>query len=289
MMWKRQSMEKLLDLSASTLENSDYVLSMAAQNPTRKSLDLGALQCQQESTSRASAIGKREKDRNDLQKEILKSLFNVPERAEEAPKRIHTVRTRAYGHVVTEPLKETTPPFRKTVTVKAKVTEDEDDESENSYEVLRKAVKEYWNTMKEYYEAAVDSFAKGDLDRAYKLLEEGQFFMKKAREADERSAQKLIQTRDEIEEVSIDLQDHEPRGAIRLLKSHLTSLSGIPSIQYLKLTVGTNGSNAKEGARKRLILKLLEKESIKWTEEGDGWIIVIRVDQINPKSLKFAK
>lgn len=68
--------------------------------------------------------GKREKDRNDLQKEILESLFNVPERAEEAPKRIHTVRTRAYGHVVTEPLKETTTSFRKTVTVKAKVTED---------------------------------------------------------------------------------------------------------------------------------------------------------------------
>lgn len=81
--------------------------------------------------------------------------------------------------------------------------------------------------------------------------------MKKAREADERSAQKLIQTRlvqnaslrsmlffsdifqtgdsipnfncrDEIEEVSIDLQDHEPKGAIRLLKFHLTNLSGIP-------------------------------------------------------------
>lgn len=91
--------------------------------------------------------------------------------------------------------------------------------------------------------------------------------MNKAREADERSAQKLIQTRlvqndsllpllflsdifqtgysvpnfncrDEVEEVSIDLQDHEPKGAIRLLKSHLTNLSGIPcglSFFYLAL------------------------------------------------------
>lgn len=37
------------------------------------------------------------------------------------------------------------------------------------------------------------------------------------------------------------------------------------------------------------ILELLERESIKWTEEGSGQIIVIRVDKINPKRLSFAK
>ncbi|XP_059658787.1 putative nuclear RNA export factor SDE5 [Cornus florida] len=41
------------------------------------------------------------------------------------------------------------------------------------------------------------------------------------------------------------------------------------------------------GAQK--VLKLLERESIKWTEEVDGWVIVIRIDEINPKRLSFAK
>ncbi len=34
-----------------------------------------------------------------------------------------------------------------------------DEDDENSYEVLRKAVKEYWITMKEYYQAVRSSFS----------------------------------------------------------------------------------------------------------------------------------
>lgn len=30
---------------------------------------------------------------------------------------------------------------------------DKDEDDDNSYEVLRTAVKEYWNTMREYYKA----------------------------------------------------------------------------------------------------------------------------------------
>lgn len=37
------------------------------------------------------------------------------------------------------------------------------------------------------------------------------------------------------------------------------------------------------------ILKQLEKESIKWTEEDDGGTIIIQVDVINPKDLSFYK
>lgn len=37
------------------------------------------------------------------------------------------------------------------------------------------------------------------------------------------------------------------------------------------------------------IMKFLDREDIKWTEEGNGWIIVIQLDVIDPKKLSFAK
>lgn len=266
------SMKKLMVLSASSLEKSDNVSSVVAQTISSK-----------------QPMEKSLNERYELQKEVLESLFSAPERVEEEPKRIRPVRKKAFGQVVTEPLRDTPLTDRKIVTVKPKVTDDENEENDGSYEFLRKAVKEYWTTMKDYYEAAVDAFAKGDHARAYKLLEEGHFFMNKAREAEEKSASKLVETRDDAEEMSIDLCEYEPKEAIRLLKFHLTSLCGIPSIQYLKLIIGTSDNDAKEAARKRMILKLLERGSITWTEEGNGQLIVIRVDEINPKRLSFVK
>lgn len=54
---------------------------------------------------------RRNKDRLALEKEILESLFSVPERSEEASKRTRLVRvvrrSRAFGELVTEPLKDT--------------------------------------------------------------------------------------------------------------------------------------------------------------------------------------
>ncbi|MED6122448.1 hypothetical protein PIB30_039928 [Stylosanthes scabra] len=56
----------------------------------------------------------------------------------------------------------------------AKSLENEDDE--NSYNMLHRVVRENWATMKEYYRAAVDAFAKGDYARADRLMEQGHFY-----------------------------------------------------------------------------------------------------------------
>lgn len=291
----QMSMEKLLDLSACTLENCDDVLGMAAQKPIEKYSESKSLSCREQpqhiSSARRNASYKSDKDRYTLQKEVLEALFTVPERSEEAPEKIIPVRnvrrSRGFGRVVVGPLKDTTIEH-KTVIAKLLVTEDENEEDENSYQVLRKAVKEYWTTMKEYYKAAVDAFAKGDPERANKLLEEGHFFKEKAREADEKSAKKFLETREE-DVVSLDLHEQDPKEAISLLRIHLSTLSGIPSIEYLKIIVGANAEDSKEGARKRRVMKLLEKESIKWSEERNGRTIVVRLDEIDPKGLSFAK
>ncbi|XP_028085324.1 putative nuclear RNA export factor SDE5 isoform X2 [Camellia sinensis] len=299
-----RSMEKLLDLSASTLEKSDDVSGILVQKPMEKYSDTESISCQEKlqcidsaRSGKAKFISRNEstkshKDRYDLQREVLEALFNVPERFEEEPKRNFPVkddrRSRGFGRVVVEPLRDTTTEHKTAIAKLLVNEEDENEEDEDSYQVLRKAVKEHWITMKEYYKASVDAFAKGDPVRAYKLLEEGNFFKEKAREADEKSAQKFLETRRE-DEMSLDLHEYDPKEAIRLLRVHLTSLSGISSIRYLKVIVGADTEDSKEAARKRLILKLLEKESIKWSEEANGRAIVIRLDEINPKHLSFAK
>ncbi|XP_043697059.1 putative nuclear RNA export factor SDE5 [Telopea speciosissima] len=100
----------------------------------------------------------------------------------------------------------------------------------------------------------------------------------------------IIDCRNETqEEMSLDLHDFDAKEAIRLLKFHLASVSGIPVIRYLKVIVESNATDITKGARKRLVRKLLERQSIKWTEEGNGETILIRVDEIDPKKLSFAR
>lgn len=167
-----------------------------------------------------------------------------------------------------------------------------DDAEEGSYYSLRKAVKENRETMKQYYKAAADAFAMGDRDRAVSLLEKGQVFYGKAREADEESVSKIFETSGSgdvngEEEVCLDLHDHDAKEAIRLVKIHLRTLSGIPSVRDLKINIGNDDQFVEK--RKRFILKLLNKEDIKWIEDENSGAILVRLDEINPKNLSFGK
>uniref|UniRef100_A0A6P4ATX7 putative nuclear RNA export factor SDE5 isoform X1 n=1 Tax=Ziziphus jujuba TaxID=326968 RepID=A0A6P4ATX7_ZIZJJ len=289
----QKSMDKLFSMSASTLNKCEDDVGLVAKKATGKLQDEYHSLCGgvASKTGNLTESPKRDNNRLDLQKEVLESLFHASERSEEAPKRtipVRKVRPRASGKLVVAPLGDSSTK-EKTVSVKPQeVARDEDEDYENSYEFLRKAVKEYWNTMKEYYKSAFDAFVKDDYELAEKLLEKGHFFNRKAREADEKSAEKLLEkTRDD--EVSLDLRFHEPKEALRLLRLHLTSFSGIFDFKQLKVIVGTDEADTKKRARKRLIVKQLEKESIKWTEEVNGETMLIPLDVIDPKRLSFSK
>ncbi|KAL1184783.1 hypothetical protein V6Z11_A01G069000 [Gossypium hirsutum] len=302
-------MDKLLDMSASTLEKSDDVIGIAAEKITGSCLDQTFLireklqskdfSQSEEATpmirnSKRSPRGNQ--DKAALEKEILQTLFTVPERSGEATKRNNAVRevrrSKALGELVTEPLKDTDISFP-TVVEMLKVPKDVEDrphDNENTYDSLRQAVKEYWLTMKEYYKSAAEAYTNGDKARATELMEIGHFFNKRAREADEKSSAKMLESSCSDEEImSLDLRDFEPKEALSLLRTHLSSISGIPTFKYLRIIVGTIEEDTKKGARRRLIMRQLEKESIKWTEEENGRIILIQVDIINPKNLSFAK
>ncbi|KAJ6725021.1 PROTEIN SILENCING DEFECTIVE PROTEIN [Salix viminalis] len=190
---------------------------------------------------------------------------------------------------------EKQPPEGKKRTDFADFQQDYDNEAlsveDDSYQLLRKAWKEYRTTMNEFYKAAGDAFAKGDDERANKLMDEGNFFRDKAYEVDEESTQEIFGTKnvETQDEMLLDLHEHGAKDAIRSLKSNFLLLSGIPSFKYLKVIIETNEEDATRGARRRLIMKLLEKESIKWKEGTDAGTILIQLDNIDPKRLSFAK
>ncbi|ONI12793.1 hypothetical protein PRUPE_4G184000 [Prunus persica] len=278
----QKSMENLLFMSASNLEKSDDIIGLSSLKSTEMSP-------YQHSAHSKSPI--EEKDGLVLQKEVLEALFHVPERSEEAPKRSHPVREvkryKAFRKFAVEPFRDTLVECKNATLAPEEVTSAEDGDGDNSYQVLRRSVKEHWITMKEYYKAAFDAFCEGDRVRTDKLLEEGHFYSRKAQEADEKYTQKLLEAQSRENVVSLDLHHHEPKEAVRLLRLQLTYFSGIPDFTYLKVIVGTNDTTG--AARRRMIIKQLEKESIKWTEEENGRTIWIRLHVIDPKCLSFSR
>ncbi|XP_050370002.1 putative nuclear RNA export factor SDE5 [Argentina anserina] len=236
-----------------------------------------------------------EKERFDLHKELLGALFKTPDRLEvpELPTKriVRPTRGANYGNLVLEPPKDSFSDRKTPVVYQQHHTEDDADE-EDRYQVLRKSVKEYRSTTKEYYQAAVDAFSKGDRVRADKLMEQGHFFQKKARDADEESNLMIFKPgKAETQgDIVLDLQDGGAKEAIRLLKCHISSFAGIPSIKHLKVIIDTKEGDAKKGSRRRLaVLRLLEEESIKWVEAENSGTLLIHLDSINPKKLSFLK
>ncbi|XP_048328019.1 putative nuclear RNA export factor SDE5 isoform X1 [Ziziphus jujuba] len=293
----QKSMEKLLDISAASLEkgkkfdsksNNEVLSSSKSEGPEKKHANYSRGNGDRVSNRRVE-LCTEQKEAIDLPREVLASLFNATERSDESPRgTVKAVkRSGAIGRVAVEP-----PEYSIVGCMRTPMCSQQHNEydEEDSYQVLRRAVKEYRGMTKEYYKAAIDALTEGDHIRAGKLLEQGQFFHNKSYEADEKSNEMILETRnmETEDEILLDLHDHGPREAIRLLKCHLSSLSGIPSIEYLKVIIETNEIDTSKGSRRRLIMKLLEKESIKWVEENAGTIL-IRLDEINPKRLSFVK
>ncbi|KAM1008586.1 hypothetical protein FF1_004966 [Malus domestica] len=299
-----KSMEKLINLPASTSEKRNELIRKSSEKSADLSLkyevssDRKSKNSTEGNRDRASNTNEAEftgqqKERNDLEKDILASLFCASERAEERlverPRR--TIKSGsgygAYGQLVAEPPDDFISEYKSAVVYQHHHGE-EDADDEDSYQVLRRSVKEYRSTMKDYYQAAVAAFAKEDHDRAYKLLEQGHFFLKKAREAEDESNEVILKTRN-VEtqgEIVLDLQERGAKEAIRLLKCQISSFSGISSIKYLKVICDTKEEDISKGSRRRsLVLKLLEEESIKWTEGENAGTILVQLASQTPFSM----
>ncbi|OMO65171.1 hypothetical protein COLO4_31489 [Corchorus olitorius] len=193
----QKSMEKLLDQSALNLEKQSKFLGESSKKPT--TMHPREEGPSQDKTRVLNANGgeliRPQKNRNDLQKEVLASLFDGPERFDELPKsRVGSAkRPLSLGELVEGPLIDFTAK-KKADRVCSQVENKDEEGEEDSFQALRRAVKEYRDIMKEYYKSAADAFAKGDQDQANRLLEQSEFFREKAREADEESNRKIFET-----------------------------------------------------------------------------------------------
>nr|KYP62930.1 hypothetical protein KK1_017490 [Cajanus cajan] len=303
----QKSLQKLLDRSNITSGKRTAVVGDSAGRFTdmkpkseaplseRKSQDLNYPRGDGNIASiRGTELHPQQKQKHDLQKEVLSSLFNYQGHSEEAPKRIvkDLSKKSQHGHVVFEPPKESPEEFKIDIDLMdlSRLENIDDPEDEEDYQNARRAVKEYRVAMNEYYQAVFDAFAKGDQNKAEKLLEQGHFFHKKAQDADEESNKMILESRTAEEEMVLDLRDHGSKEAIRLLKCHLSSFSGIPTFEYLKVIVDVNDKDNSKGSRRRQqVLKLLEQESITWVEGESAGTILINLANIEPKRLSFVK
>ncbi|KAF9683565.1 hypothetical protein SADUNF_Sadunf04G0027000 [Salix dunnii] len=304
----QKSMEELLNLSGVVLDESNRCVGGSTGKFTDVQSNSGRPSCNIFLRSMSSHGGisnsnrgespRQGKERNNLQNEILTALFNDAERSEELSRRKTKAERRSivHGELVAEPPTDFTLE-NKADSVYSQQDNDKvvssvkDDDGKDSYQLLRKAWKEYRATMNEYYKAGGDAFAKGDYERANKLMDEGLFFRDKAHEVDEESTQKIFESKnvETQDDMLLDLHEYGVKDAIRSLRSNLLLLSGIPSVTYLKVVIETDDEDVTKGARRRLIMKLLEKESIEWSEGGDVGTIRIQLDNINPKRFSFAK
>ncbi|CAL5183426.1 unnamed protein product [Lathyrus oleraceus] len=302
----KKSLENLLDRSAMALDKrpvdvrdaSGEVADMKRKSEVpgfeKQSKDLNCNRGNGNIVSvKEAELHHRQKERHDIQKEVWSNLFSYREYVEEPRKRFvrgeNTSSAYGVGHVVFEPPEDSMEEYKINMDFRRRDNED-DAEDEADYQCVRKAVKEYRVTMKEYYKAAVEAFAKGEQIKAEKLLEQGQFYKNKAREADEESSKMILQTRgSETPEMTLDLHEHDPKDAVRLLKCHLSSLSGCSSFDHLKVIFDANDQANKKRSCRRLVLKLLEQESIKWVEGKMAGTILIRLDNIDRKQLSFFK
>ncbi|XP_020886367.1 putative nuclear RNA export factor SDE5 isoform X1 [Arabidopsis lyrata subsp. lyrata] len=298
----KKSTEKLLDLS-DTKKYADVGISnevMSKVDPQRQestSCNQVELQEFSQSDGARTFTGSEEgrNAKNGLEKEVLEALFSGTERYVGEPKvtrHFGERRPRVAGRPVFKPLED---PFQeRVVAVKKSSNTSKEDEDENEFKAHRKAVREHLNQMKEYYGAAAEAFSKGETERAHRLVEKGHFFGQKAREADDKSIAKMIDvkkdddsTYEEDEVVTVNVNEHETKEALRLLKRQLNYFSGISSFKYLRVALGDKKEDFK--SKRKHIVKLLEGESIAWTEEDSGLVMMIRVDKIDPKKLSFAK
>ncbi|PON36773.1 silencing defective [Parasponia andersonii] len=299
-----KSMGKLFDLSAATLDNKNRSVSGSTDElmglRSKAEVPSHQMKCtnnsggtEDTSSNSSKELSTGQKQRNHLERDILTSLFSVPEKKNDyvlpKQKAMAVKSSGIFGEAVAEPPCDFVVE-QKTAAVYPQ-THDECDKDEDSYLALRNGVKEYYRLMKDYYQAAVTAFVKGNHVLAGRLLEEGRLYHKRAREADEESNIMILKTKDveEQDELLLDLHDHGSKDAIQILKCHLSSLAGIPSFRCLKVIIETNEEDSSNRSRRRLVLKLLEKESIKWVEGENAGTILIRLDGIDRKRLSFVK
>ncbi|CAD6243322.1 unnamed protein product [Miscanthus lutarioriparius] len=219
--------------------------------------------------------------------ELIEAIFTVPERLEEEPKlkryELGANRNRVpYQKPVLKPLEDIST-YSTEFPIKVILGSKAPSVNEEEYQNYRRAAKQHWDMMKQYYEKAADAFREGNQKEVDYLIQEGKRCYQMARWADEKSAGEIIKPKEteSKNEFCLDLRKQDAANVSSLLRLHLKQLANIPSFDYLKVIIGVDDGSFKMGQRRRKVMKYVEKNSLHWTEEEPrSGNILIRINQV---------
>ncbi|KAI5011437.1 hypothetical protein ZWY2020_013574 [Hordeum vulgare] len=273
----KKSMDELMSFSTNDLGKRPENEHIAVQDTAVES-----------SFSMGSCLGSQSTSRSQITPgELLESIFTAPGRSEEEPKvrryELGANRRRVPDQKpVVKPLEDISPPstdlpVKIILGSKEPVVRDEDD-----YQNYRKAAKQHWDMMKQYYAKAVDAFREGNKKEAEYLRTEGKNYYMMARLSAEKSAGEITKSKQESKnELCLDLRSQDAANVANLLRLHLRQLANIPSFENLRVIIGVDDGTFKMGQRRRKVEKFLEKKSVEWTEdEANPGTILIPINQV---------
>lgn len=267
--------EKDLDKKAENKHNAIQDLAVECSVPKGSCLGSQSIEGMQRSKPKISA------------EEVIEAIFTVPERLEEEPKLkrygLGANRNRVpHQKPVLKPL-EDVPTYSTEFPINIIIGSKAPSMNEDEYQNYRRAAKQHWFMMKQYYEKAADAFREGNQKEVDYLIQEGKRYYQMARLADEKSAREIIKPREteSKNEFCLDLRKQDAGNVSNLLRLHLKQLANIPSFDYLRVIIGIDDSSFKMGQRRRKVMKYVEKNSLQWTEEEPrSGNILIRINQV---------
>ncbi|PUZ76757.1 hypothetical protein GQ55_1G315800 [Panicum hallii var. hallii] len=285
----KKSMEELMSFSEKDLDKkaeskSNAIQDVAVECSISKGKCLGS---QSTHSTHSSQEGMQRSKPQISPGELIEAIFTVPGRLEEEPKlrryELGANRSRVPDQKpVLKPLEDIST-YSTNFPVKVSVGSKEPAVNEEDYQNYRRAAKQHWDMMKQYYEKAADAFREGNKKEVDYLIQEGKRCYQMARLADEKSAGEIIKSKkaESRSEVCLDLRSQDPANVPNLLRFHLKQLANIPSMDYLNVIIGVDDGSFKMGQRRRKVMKYLEKNSIQWTEEEPhSGNILVRINQV---------
>ncbi|KAI4305255.1 hypothetical protein L6164_028630 [Bauhinia variegata] len=205
--------------------------------------------------------------KSDLPQKVLESLFNIPQSAE------HDKETMNWRNVVKK-MQSLGPKFD--FCPQNAETQQRNYAKGDEYNVFREDAKKHWDSMRSCYQKAAAAYTKGERAYAAYLSDQGKEQIKRAKKAEAKASHDIFVARNKgIENVlTIDLHGQQVKPAMRMLKLHLLFGSYVPSVRILRVITGCGSHGMGKSKLKQLVIKLLEKEAVEWSEENRGTVLI---------------
>ncbi|XP_058787904.1 SMR domain-containing protein At5g58720 isoform X2 [Vicia villosa] len=203
----------------------------------------------------------------ELPQKVLESLFNIPKSSE------HDKGTMNWRNIAKK-MQSLGPGFGTCPNV-AEPQQRAHTKGEE-YHAFREGARQQWDSVKCYFQKAATAYSNGERGYAAYLSDQGKEQTKVAQKADTKASHDIFVARNKgIENViTIDLHGQHVKPAMRMLKLHLLFGSYVPSVQMIRVITGCGSHGFGKSKLKQSVTKLLDKESIEWSEENRGTVLI---------------